>query len=385
MLAVVALLATVVGASPARAATADRFKQGESLAYSDQIFSPNGQFSASINDGNLVVYRAGFGVRWRSGTEKVDPNARLTLQPDNNLVLRTASQAVRWASNTAGTSPGYLQLGDDGNLVLFNGSGKAVWQSGSITALNSTSTGLPSGAALISPDGTNQLVMQRDGNLVVYKGATQVWSSNTNHPGSRLLITSTVGLAVVDLNNRLMWANRAVATPGVSQLAITNDPDVVLTDNGVVMWETNHKTATDCSAVTGPVPTGDTRKTTNGIVVHACTVATVQRMVDDAAAAGVTLQGSGWRDVSRQIELRIQNCGGNDYYSIWQRPSGQCSPPTAVPGRSMHERGLAIDFSVKGRTITTSDPQFVWLKANAAKYGYYNLPSETWHWSINGN
>ncbi|WNG61464.1 M15 family metallopeptidase [Archangium gephyra] len=28
---------------------------------------------------------------------------------------------------------------------------------------------------------------------------------------------------------------------------------------------------------------------------------------------------------------------------------------------------------------------FVWLKANAARYGFINLPSEPWHWSTNGN
>ena len=28
---------------------------------------------------------------------------------------------------------------------------------------------------------------------------------------------------------------------------------------------------------------------------------------------------------------------------------------------------------------------FAWMKANAGQYGFYNLPSEPWHWSTNGN
>ena len=52
----------------------------------------------------------------------------------------------------------------------------------------------------------------------------------------------------------------------------------------------------------------------------------------------------------------------------------------------MHERGLAIDFTYQGSIITSkSNPAFKWLSANAKNYGLYNLPSEPWHWSTNGN
>ena len=60
--------------------------------------------------------------------------------------------------------------------------------------------------------------------------------------------------------------------------------------------------------------------------------------------------------------------------------------PTAPPGASMHERGLAIDFTYGGSTIGShSSPGYKWLAAHASQYGLYNLPSEPWHWSTNGN
>ena len=65
-----------------------------------------------------------------------------------------------------------------------------------------------------------------------------------------------------------------------------------------------------------------------------------------------------------------------------EKPSCQCRPPTARPGASMHERGLAIDFTQNGHVCGTSG--YRWLKRNAAKYGFRNLPSEPWHWSTNG-
>lgn len=122
-----------------------------------------------------------------------------------------------------------------------------------------------------------------------------------------------------------------------------------------------------------------------GIWVHRSIAARVQALLDAAAASGIRLGGGGFRDPSEQIRLRQAHCGPTEY-DIYVKPASQCTPPTAQPGRSMHERGLAIDFTVGGRVISSrSDPAFQWLAANAASYGLYNLPSEPWHWSTNGS
>jgi len=108
-------------------------------------------------------------------------------------------------------------------------------------------------------------------------------------------------------------------------------------------------------------------------------------LVSAAKAAGFNLSGGGYRDPAEQIALRRAHCGTSDY-AIYVMPASQCTPPTAQPGKSMHERGLAIDIQSGGHLITSrSDPAFQWLAANAASYGFYNLPSEPWHWSINGS
>ncbi|MFP3901771.1 MAG: D-alanyl-D-alanine carboxypeptidase family protein [Acidimicrobiia bacterium] len=105
-------------------------------------------------------------------------------------------------------------------------------------------------------------------------------------------------------------------------------------------------------------------------------------MISDAAEDGVMLCGSGYRDPQRQVELRRQHCGTSDY-AVYQMPSSSCSPPTARPGSSLHERGLAIDFTCNGASMGGSIC-FDWLAANASRYGFYNLPSEPWHWSTTG-
>jgi hypothetical protein len=120
--------------------------------------------------------------------------------------------------------------------------------------------------------------------------------------------------------------------------------------------------------------------TVRGITVHASIATSVEALLADAQADGLELTGSGYRSHARQIELRRAHCG-TSAYAIYEMPSSQCSPPTARPGTSMHEQGLAIDFD---NCSSRSTACYRWLAANAARYGLYPLPSEPWHWSTSG-
>lgn len=128
----------------------------------------------------------------------------------------------------------------------------------------------------------------------------------------------------------------------------------------------------------------------------------VQKLLSDAASSGIniSIQGS-WRPPERQIALRKQNCGSTEY-DIYTKPSGQCNPPTAIPGTSNHEKGLALDLGVGGASFCYNVPKtasaqnscaagnagYQWMKANGSKYGLQNnipLTKEAWHWSTTGN
>ena len=124
--------------------------------------------------------------------------------------------------------------------------------------------------------------------------------------------------------------------------------------------------------------------TVRGIQVHVSIASSVDAMLAAAQADGVALSGWGYRDSIRQIELRQAHCGTSEY-DIWEKPAFSCNPPTARPGQSMHERGLAIDFTYNGGSMTSrSNPGFQWLASNASQWGFVNLPSEPWHWSTTG-
>ena len=148
--------------------------------------------------------------------------------------------------------------------------------------------------------------------------------------------------------------------------------------------------------------------------VHRCVQANIEQLFVDINRdlVGIDVSGYGWRSNDQQRALRRSNCGtwvkneatGEQEYveptedEIMNKSSRGCSPETARPGHSRHQRGVAIDFSVRGggaicykkAVCDGQDPEshhsvFNWLKNNAARYGLEKLSSEAWHWSIDGS
>lgn len=125
--------------------------------------------------------------------------------------------------------------------------------------------------------------------------------------------------------------------------------------------------------------------TVRGITVATSIAGNLERMLDAASGSGFRFGGSGYRSSDGQVAARRKNCGTSQY-ATYNMPPSQCHPPTARPGTSMHEQGLAIDFTYNGSLIQgRSNAGYQWLSGHAAGYGFYNLPSEAWHWSVNGN
>jgi hypothetical protein len=162
------------------------------------------------------------------------------------------------------------------------------------------------------------------------------------------------------------------------QLGATYESTLVALDLG----RSNERLAADATARrTSGLPLVSVR----GIQVHRSMAGQVELLLAAAEADGVRLGGGGFRTHAEQIALRRSHCGDHPY-AIYEMPSNECSPPTARPGNSMHEIGLAIDFTYNGTIISSrNSPGFRWLAENAHIYGLHNLPSEPWHWSVNGS
>lgn len=249
--------------------------------------------------------------------------------------------------------------------------GDTLWAGGSLSA----------GDELRAKDSRFRLVMQSDGNAVVYAAGVALWNSNTRGTGNRLSLSGSGQVSVRDKAGRVLW--RAGARASRTRLSMQSDGNLVLYAGNRPLWHTR-SAMPNCSRVARSMP-GAKMTRVSGITVHPCLRSPVSRMVRDARLAGVTLRGSGWRSVQSQIRLRIQNCGGETHENVWKKPAGQCRPPTAIPGRSFHESGRAIDFRNRSGAINSRSREFAWLKRNAPRYGLFNLPSEPWHWSTSGH
>ncbi len=121
-----------------------------------------------------------------------------------------------------------------------------------------------------------------------------------------------------------------------------------------------------------------------GITVNVLIEESLGALLDAMEERGFVMGGGGYRSIESQIRLRRANCGTSNY-AVWNMPASRCRPPTARPGLSQHELGLAIDFTYNGRVLRSRRTDvFRTLAELAPKYGFYNLPSEPWHWSTTG-
>jgi D-alanyl-D-alanine carboxypeptidase len=182
---------------------------------------------------------------------------------------------------------------------------------------------------------------------------------------------ATTAAALDDANAAMQSASTAVAATQ-RRIAALQTPAELASQAAAVSRDV-------VTAVRPAFTTADTA-VVYGTTVHQSVAYPYRRMVDDAKKAGISISGGGFRTKQRQIELRTINGCPN----VWTAPASSCRVPTAIPGRSLHEIGMAVDITSGGRSLTSKSPAFTWLKANAHRYGFVNLPSEPWHWSITG-
>lgn len=168
--------------------------------------SPSGLFSHT--DGTLKVWDDLRGWVWQSTTATY-PNAKLVIQHDGDVVIKDANGNPAWRSNTA------TRDAPEGAVGLAPGAT------------------LGAGSYKTTLSGRFRLIMQTDGNLVVYDlganrtGYTPIWASNTVGSGAvaaRMVLDGT--LALLDAGQRRVWPSPLAGRPGMF-LALQEDGNLV--------------------------------------------------------------------------------------------------------------------------------------------------------------
>ena len=231
VLGAVALAAGVM--LPAQAAS-NTLGTGQALSDDEFLVSPNGQHSlfvsykVAINEGTVLTNPPGYPScvdRPLVDMQKITTNGvgpdrnRLVMQDDGNLVQYSYGGGLNgptFATNTYG--PGHrLVLQDDRNLVVYNQAGRPVWQLGTVCNEMMTSdqfigdpqdTQLKAGHFMQSPNRKLKLLMQGDGNLVLYSGSRALWNTRTSgHPGAFFRLQADGNLVVYSAAGRPLWSS----------------------------------------------------------------------------------------------------------------------------------------------------------------------------------
>ena len=228
----------------------DRLTVDEALGPGQSIQTPNGRASLVMQSaGDLVLYQLDDGVRtilWSTVTDR--PGSRLMMQGDGNLALYGPGGDCRWATGTDGNPGAWLALQDDGNLVVYGPDGSVLWASGTQLPPAVVVKGdrllsdqvLEPSEALESPNRRALLVMQRDGNLVLYQvdgeSRAALWATGTDVPGARVAMQADGNLALYEPAGSCRWATGTEGSSG-AWLALQDDGNLVIyATDGPALW-----------------------------------------------------------------------------------------------------------------------------------------------------
>lgn len=238
LISILAVFGLAIGATTASAAAGQaRLLVGESLTPGQRLVSPDGGTVLVLQtDGNLVLYGDG-GALWHTHTDGRG-GARLVLQGDGNLVLYDTAGRALWHTGTNGSAAQRLELQSDGNLVLYTAANAALWNSQTRyghTALRAP-TELRAGSSITSPNGKYRLIMQGDGNLVLYDASNRaLWHTGTDGSGAnRLAVQGDGNLVLYTASNGVSWQS-GTRGAGLTQLRLQDDGSLVgyRSDNSV--------------------------------------------------------------------------------------------------------------------------------------------------------
>jgi len=199
--------------------------------------SPGGQFRLYMQlDGNLVMYTASGRPLWASGTDG-HPGAFALMQTDGNFVVYSARDWPLWATATDGHPGSWLSVQADANVVVYDSKG-TLWSAKSVDSGLGGGEHLEPGWYLESPNRNCLLVMQQDGNLVLYSAELRaLWASNTRGVAvAEALMQLDGNFVIYSKTGRAVWATVTDRHPG-ARLTVDNSAQVaVISPSGAVLW-----------------------------------------------------------------------------------------------------------------------------------------------------
>lgn len=226
----------------------DKLTAGQSMYAGQYIVSGNVQHVLMMqSDGNLVLYHNKSAV-WSSHTANIGAN-RVVMQSDGNLVIYTSGGSAVWSSRTSGKGSSYAVMQADGNFVVYTSTGSATWQSDTgghgtyvnsgVDRLNNNTTTIISNSYLRSADKRYALLLQPDGNVVLFSAGYHVlWTSHTSGSNAAFLTLQGDGnLVLKTAGGTVIWNSQTGGRGASSAIMQTDGNFVIYNSAGQWTWQ----------------------------------------------------------------------------------------------------------------------------------------------------
>lgn len=222
---------------------------GQNLQPDKKYWSDNGQYYLVFQrDGNLVLYNRSSRAIWEAKT--MNRGTQAIFQNDGNLVVYAPGNRSIFSSNTSGRRANKLVVQDDGNVVIYNRS-TPLWATN--TNNNDSNNGNGNGwgfrggsvnpghefyksQKIYSGDRGVYLVLQNDGNLILARSNGEViWAAATDNKGSKAEFQQDGNLVVYDSYNRAVWSSNSNGR-GATRMDVQNDGNLVIYRDSTPIW-----------------------------------------------------------------------------------------------------------------------------------------------------
>ncbi|XP_055334353.1 uncharacterized protein LOC129585629 [Paramacrobiotus metropolitanus] len=221
-------------------------KHSQKIHRGQRIYSQNKALELVMqDDGNLVLYsRKDLRPLWASNTHGRN-GVEAVMQSDGNFVVYAPGGHPIWASNTHGKHDCKLVLQNDANLVIYDCHNHPVWASNTHgqcpeheqDILHPGEELLP-GRSIHSKNGKLDLIMQTDGNLVLYRTSdgSPIWASNTCHkPVQKCVMQHDGNLVLYEHNGTPIWASNTYGQNG-AELKVQDDGNLCMYKGHHCCW-----------------------------------------------------------------------------------------------------------------------------------------------------
>ncbi|MGW1049393.1 hypothetical protein [Streptomyces sp. NPDC002521] len=201
--------------------TVNSLQPGRKLTSGQRLSSANITLSMG-SDGNLVAYLKTNGTSgsgpaiWSTGTSG-HSGAYAYMQSDGNLVVYSSTGSALWSSHTSGHSGAYFLVQDDGNLVVYSSTGSALWSDGTYMRSATIGSGQKLYGGWWAQAKYTRLVVQPDGNVVLYRkrDGKAIWSTGTSgHSGAYAYMQSDGNLVVYPSSGSALWSTHTSGHSG---------------------------------------------------------------------------------------------------------------------------------------------------------------------------